>query len=251
MAKNLKLNIKNTQLAEAFKIKKSEPAAEAEPKIKLSRLKEDTAVATAPKPAEKASTASKEAEAIPKKKARIMKSSPDEQAKAAQEKLEEEQLSSHSPQEEPQVVDVVEEKSEEKAETPKQEAKPAPRHVEEALSRTGQLPPLPPQAPKKELRPAAKKKEDLRFDSRGSMAQKALRYIVGIAFTLVLYLGPKLFLDDAFPSQQALVRFLRYALVGIWVAYGAPWCLLKMKLIKLERGVVETPSHGEGYSASV
>ena len=92
---------------------------------------------------------------------------------------------------------------------------------------------------------------NLRFDSRGSMAQKALRYIVGIAFTLVLYLGPKLFLDDAFPSQQALVRFLRYALVGIWVAYGAPWCFLKMKLIKLERGVVETPSHGEGYSASV
>ena len=64
MGKHLKLNIKNTQLAEAFKIKKKpavetaqqEPApkaAEGEPKKKLSRLREDSTVTSALKQAEK------------------------------------------------------------------------------------------------------------------------------------------------------------------------------------------------------
>lgn len=90
MGKNLKLNIKNTQLAEAFKIKKApsaeaEPAktqtsaekaaAEGEPKKRLTRLKEDAAVATAIKQAEK-TLAAREKEPEPalikKRKARIV-----------------------------------------------------------------------------------------------------------------------------------------------------------------------------------
>ena len=76
--------------------------------------------------------------------------------------------------------------------------------------------------------------KNLRFDSGGSFAKKSFRYIVGIAGTIILYLGPKLLLGDALPAQQALIRFLRYTVVGGWVAYGAPWCFLKLKLIQLE-----------------
>jgi len=65
LGKNLKLNIKNTQLAEALKSKKSvnaepaaplktqESAAAEEPKKLATRLKEDAAVMTALKQADK------------------------------------------------------------------------------------------------------------------------------------------------------------------------------------------------------
>ena len=182
MGKNLKLNIKNTQLAEAFKIKKSPSAAEpkkespekkgsspetAEPKKKASRLKEDAGVATALKQAEKTlSSREKEAEAVPqKKRARIMKSSPDEM-KAAQEAAEEaeheapavqsvEEATSSTSSAEPKI-----EESEKPAETPKA----APKSVEAEPPRKTELPPVRKELPK-ELRPQ-KRKEDLRFDSR-------------------------------------------------------------------------------------
>jgi translation initiation factor IF-2 len=182
LGKNLKLNIKNTQLAEAFKIKKSPSAAEpkkespekkgsspetAEPKKKASRLKEDAGVATALKQAEKTlSSREKEAEAVPqKKRARIMKSSPDEM-KAAQEAAEEaeheapavqsvEEATSSTSSAEPKI-----EESEKPAETPKA----APKSVEAEPPRKTELPPVRKELPK-ELRPQ-KRKEDLRFDSR-------------------------------------------------------------------------------------
>ncbi|MES2274258.1 MAG: translation initiation factor IF-2 [Chlamydiota bacterium] len=99
MGKNLKLNIKNTQLAEAFKIKKapsdeseavrkqevsvSDKSAGDETKKRLTRLKEDTTITSALKQAEK-TLASREKEVdsslIKKKRARIIQdpSSPEE-----------------------------------------------------------------------------------------------------------------------------------------------------------------------------
>ena len=75
---------------------------------------------------------------------------------------------------------------------------------------------------------------NLRFDAGGSLAKRILRYAAGLAGTLILYLGPKLLLGDTYSSQEALVNFLRYGLIGIWVAYGAPWCFLRLKLVVLE-----------------
>jgi membrane-associated phospholipid phosphatase len=76
--------------------------------------------------------------------------------------------------------------------------------------------------------------KNLRFEARGSSGTKVLRYLVGIAGTLMFYLGPKLILGEAFSSQEALIRFIRYAMVGFWVAYGAPWVFQRLKLIELE-----------------
>ncbi|MCE1195271.1 phosphatase PAP2 family protein [bacterium] len=76
---------------------------------------------------------------------------------------------------------------------------------------------------------------DLRFDAGGTFRRRALRYLLGIAATAALYLGPKLLIGDAFSAQAQLIRFLRYGIVGIWVAYGAPWCFVKLKLVELEK----------------
>ncbi len=76
--------------------------------------------------------------------------------------------------------------------------------------------------------------EDLRFSSEGSTKSRILRYLVGIATTLVLYLAPKYLIGDSFPAQARLIRFLRYAVVGGWVALGAPWLFMKLGLASRE-----------------
>jgi len=81
----------------------------------------------------------------------------------------------------------------------------------------------------------------VRFDAGGPAGKKALRYGLGIVGALVLYLGPKYLIGDAFVSQAALIRFLRYALLGLWVAFGAPWCFLKLGLLDLEVEVAGEP----------
>lgn len=74
----------------------------------------------------------------------------------------------------------------------------------------------------------------LRFDAGGSPGVKLTRYVLGMAGTLLFYLGPKFLLGDAFPAQAGLVRFLRYGIVGFWVALGAPWLFLRLRLVGLE-----------------
>jgi len=77
---------------------------------------------------------------------------------------------------------------------------------------------------------AAKK---LKFEVGGTAVQKVVRYLVGLATSALIYLLPKLILGDALASGDALVRFIRYALLGIWISYGAPWLFVQTKLMKL------------------
>lgn len=103
MGKNLKLNIKNSQLAEAFKVKKTassepeeregkeapateKPVGEADSKKRLSRLKEDTSITAALKQAEKTlATREKEGEALPKKRKTRIVQNPDAPSSVAEE----------------------------------------------------------------------------------------------------------------------------------------------------------------------
>jgi len=76
---------------------------------------------------------------------------------------------------------------------------------------------------------------DLRFNAaEGAFVQKLLRYALGLAVTVLIYLGPKLVTSALPASQEALVRFIRYGFVGFWISFGAPWLFLKVKLAKLE-----------------
>ncbi|MCE5257380.1 MAG: hypothetical protein LLF89_11125, partial [Spirochaetaceae bacterium] len=76
--------------------------------------------------------------------------------------------------------------------------------------------------------------EKLRFDANGTIVQKILRYIVGDGTAALVYIVPKLILGEDLASGQPLVRFIRYAILGIWISFGAPWCFTRMKLMKLE-----------------
>jgi translation initiation factor IF-2 len=191
LGKHLKLNIKNTQLAEAFKIKKKEPAEaapavapktetsapapEGEPKKKLTRLREDAAISSALKQAEKTLAArdkEKEVEAPKKKRARIIQG-PEEAARekeeaaaqaAMQEAAKAEEPATEPIKSDPETQDLS--SAAEKSEAPKtaETKPPAPKATPEAHA------PLPQSTivrrePPKELR-LPKKKEEARFDSR-------------------------------------------------------------------------------------
>lgn len=78
----------------------------------------------------------------------------------------------------------------------------------------------------------------LKFATDGTAAQKVLRYLIGNGVAVLVYIAPKLILGDEIASGQPLVRFVRYGLLGLWISYGAPWLLTKLKLMHLEKGEV-------------
>jgi len=87
------------------------------------------------------------------------------------------------------------------------------------------------------------------FTVDGALGQRILRFIVGSAGTVILFLGPKVLLASVEPSNPPLVHFVRYALVGFWAALGAPWLFLKLGLSAAEEGGssgVEEGSHDRG-----
>ncbi|HOZ72072.1 MAG TPA: phosphatase PAP2 family protein [Spirochaetales bacterium] len=71
----------------------------------------------------------------------------------------------------------------------------------------------------------------LRFDaSSGGFGQKALRLALGLAGVAAIYFGVKLMAPAWGEPLYALFRFVRYALVGAWVSFGAPWAFMRLGL---------------------
>jgi hypothetical protein len=72
------------------------------------------------------------------------------------------------------------------------------------------------------------------FKTSGAWWQLVLRFVLGLVGVLVFYVGlDKLFgliAPDAEAVLPFILRFLRYALIGAWVAGGAPWTFLRLKL---------------------
>jgi uncharacterized membrane protein len=62
------------------------------------------------------------------------------------------------------------------------------------------------------------------------LGKRAIRYVIGLIGVLILYLG----LGMIFPRGDGLIfyllRYIRYALIGLWVAGGAPWVFVRFKL---------------------
>ena len=69
-----------------------------------------------------------------------------------------------------------------------------------------------------------------RFDAGGAGWQRVARYVLGAAVVLGLKSG----LGAAFEGlrPELALRVLRYGLIGVWVAFGAPWLFLKMGLAR-------------------
>ena len=173
MAK-IKFNIKNTQLADALKSKKGTTATEQAPlkpkksvaatektesKKPLTRIKEDPSLASGEKVIEKPMTpkTEKEIESPVKRKARIMKEAPSDEPQHLS-SVEEPFTTLAKKEDQTIEPEIVISEPKEPLKTAQVEAKT------EAPVRETTLPPAPPKA--KELKPALKKKEDSRFDSR-------------------------------------------------------------------------------------
>ena len=80
-------------------------------------------------------------------------------------------------------------------------------------------------------------RQSARFNPKGAMGKRAIRYIVGIVGVLLIYFG----LDIAFaaiaPDESTLgyiLRYIRYATVTFGVTFLAPWLFLKTKLAEPE-----------------
>lgn len=73
----------------------------------------------------------------------------------------------------------------------------------------------------------------LHYSAEGSAVQRLLRFWLGFAVMMGLRFG----LKAAFAGLEPMLvwRFIRYALVGLWAAAGAPWTFLRLGWAQRER----------------
>ncbi len=64
----------------------------------------------------------------------------------------------------------------------------------------------------------------------GSGLQLAGRYLVGMLGLFTLYFGLKLIFPTEPEALAQIFRFVRYAVVGLWAVFAAPWLFIRLKL---------------------
>lgn len=68
------------------------------------------------------------------------------------------------------------------------------------------------------------------YPTAGPVEKRALRYVVGVIGIMILWFG----LGEVFPRGEMVIplalRYIRYALVGLWITAGAPWLFFRFKL---------------------
>jgi membrane-associated phospholipid phosphatase len=69
-----------------------------------------------------------------------------------------------------------------------------------------------------------------KFTPEGSWSQRIGRYLVGVIGLILLYFGLRALLPTEPELPRAVFRFLRYSLVGFWVAFLAPYLFVKLRL---------------------
>jgi membrane-associated phospholipid phosphatase len=81
------------------------------------------------------------------------------------------------------------------------------------------------------------------FNPAGSPTQKIMRYIIGLAGVFIFWYG----LGAVFPRDPGILsyalRYLRYALVGIWVTAGAPILFFKAGIARPGWASFDQPIH--------
>ncbi|PKN68464.1 MAG: hypothetical protein CVU54_14850 [Deltaproteobacteria bacterium HGW-Deltaproteobacteria-12] len=70
------------------------------------------------------------------------------------------------------------------------------------------------------------------YTAEGLLRQRVLRLLPGLAVIFIISLG----LRALFPRGDELIpyvlRYLRFALIGLWISAGAPWLFVKLKLAR-------------------
>jgi membrane-associated phospholipid phosphatase len=69
----------------------------------------------------------------------------------------------------------------------------------------------------------------VRFEAGGWWGRRLGAYLVGVAVLFGVYYGLRVLFSDLEPVS--FWRYLRYALVGFWGAFGAPWVFVRLKLL--------------------
>ncbi|HEB64088.1 MAG TPA: phosphatase PAP2 family protein [Chloroflexi bacterium] len=72
------------------------------------------------------------------------------------------------------------------------------------------------------------------YQARGTAVECLKRYLVGLAGTVLLWYGLKVVFPDALTLSAMSLRFVRYALVGWWVAGGAPALFVQWGWARME-----------------
>jgi hypothetical protein len=70
------------------------------------------------------------------------------------------------------------------------------------------------------------------FQPRDGLTWRALSYLVGLVGVVIFWYGLGQVLPDEANALSFTLRYVRYALVGGWVALGAPWCFKRLRLVK-------------------
>ncbi len=70
----------------------------------------------------------------------------------------------------------------------------------------------------------------VRFESGGVWWKRLVRFLLGAVVLAGLWLGLKTIFGDAEPAL--LLRAIRYALVGLWGSFGAPWFFARLRLVE-------------------
>ena len=72
----------------------------------------------------------------------------------------------------------------------------------------------------------------IRFCSGGTLLSRILRFIPGFIVLIGIWMGLRIVFAGMEPV--ALFRIVRYALVGLWCALGAPWLFVRLRLAGTE-----------------
>jgi len=70
------------------------------------------------------------------------------------------------------------------------------------------------------------------FSTSGHWWLRLLRYVIGAAVMMGIYLGLSALFAEIDGSLYYLLRFIRYGLLGLWISLGAPWLFVQMHLAK-------------------
>jgi membrane-associated phospholipid phosphatase len=68
------------------------------------------------------------------------------------------------------------------------------------------------------------------FSAAGHWWQRLLRYVIGAAVMLGIYVGLSALFPETDGGVYYLLRFIRYGLVGLWISLGAPWLFGQLHL---------------------
>jgi membrane-associated phospholipid phosphatase len=66
----------------------------------------------------------------------------------------------------------------------------------------------------------------------GTLGKRIVRYPIGLVVTLALYVGLKAVFPEEGEQLYLLLRFVRYALLGLWIGLGAPLVFRLLRLVE-------------------